>query len=297
MLKKNKFQIAPFILIVLGVVFILNNLGILPWEIWNNLWKFWPVILILFGVELLLGQSVSIKTFIVLLILIFLIPIIITYNPFNKNPFATDKLEISQDLGSLTKARIVIDLPATKLALSSLASGSAKLIEGKIEYSKAADRPTISEETNFGQSIFTLNQVLQKGIPFVSSLKNTTNLSFTQSVPLEIVVKTGAAQGTINLEYLRADYLEVESKASNLKIIFGKEYSSRAIFKTSASNIEIEIPKEAAARIKIDSNVKNLSIDSRFKNKAGTYQTENFEKSFTRLDIVIEAIASSINIK
>lgn len=44
-------------LIFLGIIFLLNNLGILPWQIWNEIWKFWPVILILIGFELFLGKS------------------------------------------------------------------------------------------------------------------------------------------------------------------------------------------------------------------------------------------------
>lgn len=47
----------PIFLIVLGILLLLNNLGILPWSIWSNLWKFWPLILILFGLEMLLGKG------------------------------------------------------------------------------------------------------------------------------------------------------------------------------------------------------------------------------------------------
>jgi len=40
------------ILIVLGFLWILNNLGYLPGSIWYNLWRFWPVVLILVGVDI-----------------------------------------------------------------------------------------------------------------------------------------------------------------------------------------------------------------------------------------------------
>jgi predicted ferric reductase len=44
-------------LIVVGVILLLNNLGFLPWEIWSVLWQFWPVLLILGGLEMVLGHS------------------------------------------------------------------------------------------------------------------------------------------------------------------------------------------------------------------------------------------------
>lgn len=49
--------LGGLILIFIGVVFLLNNFGVLSWEIWNTLWRFWPVILILGGLEILFGKS------------------------------------------------------------------------------------------------------------------------------------------------------------------------------------------------------------------------------------------------
>ena len=44
-------------LIAVGSILLLNNLGFLPWEIWSVLWQFWPVLLILAGIEIALGHS------------------------------------------------------------------------------------------------------------------------------------------------------------------------------------------------------------------------------------------------
>ena len=45
------------ILIFAGVIFLLNNFGILPWNIWTSLWRFWPVFLILIGLQIIFGRS------------------------------------------------------------------------------------------------------------------------------------------------------------------------------------------------------------------------------------------------
>ena len=55
--KKTSSFFWPILLIILGTLLLLNNLGILPWSIWNNLWKFSPLLLILIGLELLLGKG------------------------------------------------------------------------------------------------------------------------------------------------------------------------------------------------------------------------------------------------
>ena len=274
----------------------MNNFGILPWEIWLNLWKFWPVILILIGIEFFLGQAISLKTFLVVLALIFLIPFLLALNPITKNPLATDKINFSQDLGSLTKAKIIIDMPAANLNIKAASPDSAKLIEGTISFSKAANKPVVSQETVFGQAIVTISQSLPSGIPFLSSLKNKADIFLTNQIPLEIQIKTAASTETLDLTTLRINYLEINSQASSLKVIFDGSNSSQARIKTSASNVELQIPKELEAKIRIDSKVKTVSIDSRFKEKDGQYQTEGFDKAFTRLDIEINSLAGSVKI-
>src|SRR4030081_150733 len=50
--------VGPLILIFLGGVFLLQNTGYLPPNFWFNLWRLWPVILVLVGIELLLANRV-----------------------------------------------------------------------------------------------------------------------------------------------------------------------------------------------------------------------------------------------
>jgi|GEM_PF-865264 len=45
------------ILIFAGIIFLLNNFGILPWNVWSSLWRFWPVFLILIGLQIIFGRS------------------------------------------------------------------------------------------------------------------------------------------------------------------------------------------------------------------------------------------------
>lgn len=39
------------LLIVIGIYFLLQNFNLIPWRIWNELWKLWPIALILLGLR------------------------------------------------------------------------------------------------------------------------------------------------------------------------------------------------------------------------------------------------------
>jgi hypothetical protein len=51
--------VGPLILVTIGFILLFNNLGIIPWDIWGTLWRFWPVILILIGIEIIVCRTES----------------------------------------------------------------------------------------------------------------------------------------------------------------------------------------------------------------------------------------------
>lgn len=53
--RRSKALLAV-IIIFLGITFLLNNLTILPWGSWELIWKFWPVVLILAGLQISFGR-------------------------------------------------------------------------------------------------------------------------------------------------------------------------------------------------------------------------------------------------
>lgn len=67
--RKNSDISGGIIFIFIGIIFLLNNFGVIPWGIWHQLWKFWPVFIIFAGVKVLLGRSVISRILIALFVL------------------------------------------------------------------------------------------------------------------------------------------------------------------------------------------------------------------------------------
>ncbi len=58
--KRPGGQYVPIwgiLLLFLGIVFLLQSFSILSWAIWETLWRFWPVLLIMAGLGVLLRRS------------------------------------------------------------------------------------------------------------------------------------------------------------------------------------------------------------------------------------------------
>ncbi len=65
------------VLIAAGFIFLLNNFGLLSVDVWAVLVRFWPVILIIWGLRMILAKSRLGKTLINILATILLVEIII----------------------------------------------------------------------------------------------------------------------------------------------------------------------------------------------------------------------------
>ncbi len=50
---KGGVPVFGILLLYLGIVFLLQTLGVLPWGLWAKLWQFWPVLLIIMGLGML----------------------------------------------------------------------------------------------------------------------------------------------------------------------------------------------------------------------------------------------------
>jgi len=48
---------GAFFLLTIGVLLLFNNFGLLPWGVWVILLRFWPILLIVWGVEIAFGKS------------------------------------------------------------------------------------------------------------------------------------------------------------------------------------------------------------------------------------------------
>lgn len=54
-----------------GLVLLGNALQIIPWEFWNHVWQFWPVLIILLGVHIILGNNILSRVTLFILALVF----------------------------------------------------------------------------------------------------------------------------------------------------------------------------------------------------------------------------------
>jgi hypothetical protein len=58
-MERRPGYVGPLLLIAIGLILLFNKLGWVHWGSWGSLWHYWPVILILWGIEILATHKES----------------------------------------------------------------------------------------------------------------------------------------------------------------------------------------------------------------------------------------------
>jgi len=295
--NRTNFSLSAVLAIFLGIIFLLNNFNFLPWEIWQNLWKFWPVLLILFGSEIMLGKSVATKSLVFLLGLIFLLPILLIINPLTGNPLANEKINLDKPLGNLTKTEFLFNLSSVNLNFGALDENSSKVFVGTMTYSTLLPKPTVKEESKFGQAKFSFEQQ-NKNLFFLDNLGNSVNLKISRFIPYEISLKANTANLKFDFSKIRLDLLNVDTKAGKFELILSKDYSAKIYLKNAAGFVSIKIPNDLGVNFKTDSQIRQVNLPkSRFDQFGNNYKSKNYEISPNKVEIEVIGPLSSVEIK
>lgn len=292
-------------LLGLGIVLLLNNLGYVPWSIWSSLWPYWPLLLVLLGVEAFVTGRVAWGTLVLLLVLVPLIGLAITFGSVastwsTATSGAPDRLTstIHQTLNGATSAAVRIEYGVGALDISPLADDASAdvLADGQVfghglvqfdtRYDVSNGQGTLRITPREGSSPTGGNLGLEAG---------RVALRLTRNVPLDLRVDTGAADTTLNLADLRVPNLTVQTGASRSRIVLPAHGQTTVRIEGGAAAITLEIPPTVAARITVDDGPNAVQIDqTRFPNTGREYRSPDFDAATDRATIRLSVGASRV---
>jgi hypothetical protein len=86
-MEQRPGYVGPLLLLAIGFTLLFNNLGLFPWEIWGRLLHYWPVILILSGIQIFARHSSRLMYFAAVFLSILLIigAVFLAWNGFPRS--------------------------------------------------------------------------------------------------------------------------------------------------------------------------------------------------------------------
>ena len=283
-------------LLFLGIVFLLQTLNILPWGLWGTLWRFWPVLIIVIGLGILLRHyNAWLVSLLVLAILSACLGVAIwQYSPALSSGIVTKSY--SEPLGSLERAQIEIDFSAGTITISSLPLGSPSLVEIDSEVRNSRETINVDFHQQDGEGKLYLSTVNQwfwggDGIKW--------EVRFTKSIPLAINIKSAASNMELNLSELKVTKLRLDVDAGNYKVTTPSTAGTIDIeIEADVANIEVTVPDGVAAKIQMDTNLSVSDVDkNRFPQQGAYYVSDNFNTAQNRIYLIIDCDVGRVQVR
>jgi hypothetical protein len=215
--KQRRGHFAPvwgIFLVFLGIVFLLQSLNILSWGLWGTLWHFWPVLIILAGLGILLRRfNVWLVSLLILALLFACLGIAIwQYGP--SSPAGQTTKSYSQPLDGLEKAQIEIDFTMGSLTMSSLSANSLNFVEAesRVTNKNKSMRVDFSRQGSEGKLFLSKEGA---GWPFWDESEGKWQVRLARNIPLAVNVKSALSNVVLDLSQLQVTELEMDADLGN----------------------------------------------------------------------------------
>ena len=254
-----------FVLIVLGVIFLLQNLNILRvgWGV------IWPVLLIALGGFMLLGSL------------------------FGRGSRETHALSIPLD--GAREAQVTIHQGAGRLKIGASADPMtlvSNTFDGELDQRVRRDGDRLDvrlrQEHEWWFWMWPWNW---------SGTGWHWTANFNRDILLTLEVKPGASQSEIDLRDLKVKHFKLDTGASTVDLTAPATGQVTGRVKAGAATVRIRIPDGVAVRWRASLGAATLNArGSRFSGSGGFYQSPDFETALNRVDLDIDAGAATIDI-
>lgn len=284
----NRDKIAPgLILIGIGILFLLRNMGIIHWWTIGSLLRFWPLILVVIGINIIFRNHPVVTTITWVAFFAIVVGFAIAnpaQPPWNNmmRGNASEPTDISIPMESnLDEAVLKLSTGAMKL----------KMEAGDQELLLVEDFPFEPEiklnDVNNGRkkeiSISTSSiNIIGPNDEYRESL-----IQLNKNVRWDIEAKLGAAASEMDLRELDFENISMEVGAGDFKLLLPQtESDSQITINAGASQVVLELPRDVNARIEANNVLSQTSIDGRHWNQQGdVYYSKSYDGSKPVVDI------------
>ena len=305
----------PFLLIGIGVVLLLANLGYLPWESWALLWRLWPLLLIALGIDALIGQRSLVGAIISGALVLVLIGGAVLVLLFAPDVPALDRLggsgewrieQVEYPLNGMASASVRIDWSVVPGRLSSL-SDSPNLIEGDISYrgNLVFDVEPHGErvEVELDSEPSGLWPLSPSAFPLGEQPERRWDVRLSPEVPLELSLDVGAADCYFDLTGMEVTDLTIDGGSGRMELLLPATGSFDANIDGGSGTMGITLPDQIGAQLDLDSGSGAFDPGSRFQLVEGErtgnsiWETESFEASEHAVHLEIDQGSGSLSFR
>jgi hypothetical protein len=288
--------VAPLILIGLGVLFLLNNLGVLDWSIWEVVFQYWPVLLIAVGLDILVGRRSTAGSLLVGVVMILLIGLGIWWlGPRSLNGMPLTAQTINQPLEGATRGEVALSLGVGTLQLEAMQEPEG-LIAGTIE-TQYLDR-LIRESSKRGDTaVFVLRYRDSIGSGQHWARGDHWNVQLNGQVPTNLLIDTGVGTARLNLAELQIPTLGINAGVGDTFVTVPRQGVVNAQISGGVGQVMVTLPQGMAAKVTVNKGLGSITMPPNYVQNDNTYTSPGYDTATNRIELSINGGVGNIQVK
>lgn len=305
MARRRSF-IGPLFLIGLGLLLLYSTLRS-NWGLWEVIWRYWPVLLIAWGLGKLWdhwrhrespagapGPRFTGGELGMALALLVLVGLALAHKskpqPLGDYHFTQT---VARQGAKSVHANVV--LGAGDLDLS---GGAAQLFQADCYYNRPFLKPEVTYSLTGSDGSLEMRQPSARHIHFGDDNRSDWTLRFSNDVPLDLNIKMGAGTGRLHLSGLQISHLGVEGGVGTLSVDLGGDWKQGfdGSIKGGVGTVTVRLPAKVGVRIHAAAGLGRVNAPG-FQRDGDAYVNSAYGKSPVTITLDIAGGIGTVNLE
>ncbi|MCZ4221689.1 LiaF transmembrane domain-containing protein [Pedobacter rhodius] len=311
------------LLLFIGGVLLLENFGVIEFY-WRNVWHFWPVFLIIAGVNILFnknnsqtGSMISIAVLVLTLGFLFFkgqqepdrnswwshkfkedVDVTIDdndNNDDNDNDTAFNELKLSEPFAAVDSAKkTILNISGGGISFN-LDGETTDLIKADVK--KRHGNFSLTKQNTDTATVLTFKMGDKKNKWNFGDGGNDVDFKLNKAPNWDILMKLGAGEADFDFEHYKVRTFRFDGGAASLDIKMGDLLPiTDVIVKSGVADVKIKIPENSGCRIKTKTGLSAKDFEGFEKLSDGVYETSNYKTSTKKIFINLDGGLSNFEV-
>jgi len=277
--------IGPLLLIGIGVLFLMNNLGTLSWSIWELIFRLWPVFLIAAGLDLVIGRTSAWGSLVAVILIVGVVAFGVWYVQAENIPTGRAGDRLIYPIQQAKRAEIHLSPGLGVLHLSGSAS-AAELLSGTTWVGRGMR--LVKEFSAEGEAALLNIRAEGSGVLFPTlgpPGQPTWDLQLTAALPVDLSVDMGVGQSVVDLRGTKVFNLSLDQGIGQQVVYLPRNGVIKANLSTAIGETIVVIPPGVAARIHVSTGIAARSIPDGFVRDGDDYTSPGYANTADKVDL------------
>jgi hypothetical protein len=288
---------GPVVLIGLGVVFLMNNLGLLAWSVWEVILRLWPLLFVAWGLDLMVGRRSAWGVAITLIIVLALFSGGVAMMG-NARSADGSVVVIDLPLENTHRAQITLDPGLAYLRLKDADIPGKTLLSGRVQPLKGerVDHEVFRNDGWLEAVVRTRGGIM---LPFLPDTTDRASWEFSlhPEIEYDLRIDVGGGKTDLLIGDLKVAALEVHNGVGETIIYLPVQGDYHAEIDGGIGHILIYLPDDVGFRLSMDVGIGSIDVPMDFRREGGDYISPGYDMAEQHIEVSVSLGIGSIEVR